>query len=442
VPRDIASPGRLAYATGMRRAWAGSMRLIVALVVSAAGGACQGSSHTASGPAPGTTTSTQPAPPDPARLVITPTRGSHDVPTGTGVTVRGMHATITSVAVSAGGAPVAGRLNRHATAWHSLWTLHPGVRYSVVARGVDGSGRAVMRTSSFRTVRAADTFSATIFEGYHQTYGVGMPIMITFSRPISDRRAVERALELRTSKRVTGAWYWDGDQRVDFRPRGYWRPHTVVHFVGHLDGVEGAPGVYGMHTLTQTFTIGRSLIAVASTQTHHVLIYLDRKLYGDWPISSGKPGDDTPNGTYLTIEKGNPVEMKGPGYDIMVPYSVRFTWSGDYMHDAFWSVGEQGFTNVSHGCVNLSPANAATYYNLAVPGDPVTITGSPRGGSWGNGWTQWFLTWHQLLGGSALHRAVVAGPREMTLVDPASLPPSFAKPPLGAPRRGNFDPTA
>ena len=71
-----------------------------------------------------------------------------------------------------------------------------------------------------------------------------------------------------------------------------------------------------MHTLTQTFRIGRSLIAVASTSTHQVRIYLDRHLFGHWPISSGRPGDDTPNGTYLTIEKGNPVEMKGPGYDI------------------------------------------------------------------------------------------------------------------------------
>ncbi len=69
--------------------------------------------------------------------------------------------------------------------------------------------------------------------------------------------------------------------------------------------------------------------------------------------------------------------MKGPGYDLMVPFSVRFTWSGDYMHDAYWSVGEQGFTNVSHGCVNLSPANAETYYNWAVPGDPVRSTAAP-----------------------------------------------------------------
>jgi lipoprotein-anchoring transpeptidase ErfK/SrfK len=267
-----------------------------------------------------------------------------------------------------------------------------------------------------------------------------MPIMLTFSRPITHRRAVERSLQLRTSKPVVGAWYWDGDQTVEFRPRGYWRPHTVVHFTGHLDGVEGAPGVYGVHTLTQTFSIGRSLIAVASTAKHRVRIYLDRRVFADWPISSGRPGDDTPNGTYLTIEKANPVEMKGPGYDIMVPWSVRFTWSGDYMHDAFWSVGEQGFTNVSHGCVNLSPANAETYYKLAVPGDPVTITGSPRGGSWGNGWTVWFLSWRQLVGGSALHQAVWAGPTGSTFVDPANVPRSWAKPPRTTARPGNANP--
>jgi hypothetical protein len=136
--------------------------------------------------------------------------------------------------------------------------------------------------------------------------------------------------------------------------------------------------VYGDHTLTQTFRIGASLIAVGNTQTHRTQIYENGKLRYDWPISSGKPGDATPDGSYLTIEKANPVLMTGPGYSLEVPWSVRFTFSGDYYHDAYWSVGEQGFENVSHGCVNLSPADAQTYYNLAVPGDPITITGSPR----------------------------------------------------------------
>src|ERR1700756_368693 len=59
--------------------------------------------------------------------------------------------------------------------------------------------------------------------------------------------------------------------------------------------------------------------------------------------ATGRPGDDTPNGTYVTIEKANPVDMVGPGYNIEVPWSVRFTFSGGYLHDADWSVGEQGF---------------------------------------------------------------------------------------------------
>jgi lipoprotein-anchoring transpeptidase ErfK/SrfK len=402
--------------------------------------ACQGAAH------PGTSSpavsqhSMTTAAASTARLVITPGDGGTRVEPGAGITVRSLGARITGVRVRTGGEAVTGRLTASGRVWRSRWALGTGTRYTVRATAVDPSGRTVTATSRFRTLAPARMFATQIFEGYRQTYGVGMPIILTFSQPITHRRAVERSLELRTSKPVVGAWYWDGDQTLEFRPRGYWRPHTVVHFTGHLDGVEGAPGVYDVHTLTQTFVIGRSLIAVASTAMHHVRIYLDRRVFADWPISSGRPGDDTPNGTYLTIEKENPVEMKGPGYDIWVPWSVRFTWSGDYMHDAFWSVGEQGFTNVSHGCVNLSPANSETYYKLAVPGDPVTITGSPRGGSWDNGWTAWFLTWHQLLRGSALHQAVWAGPSGSAFISPATLPRSWANPPLTTSRPGNANP--
>jgi lipoprotein-anchoring transpeptidase ErfK/SrfK len=370
-------------------------------------------------------------------LSITPATGSTDPAPGRGITVTAAGGRITGVTVRSDGDPVAGTLNAAATVWHSTWALNVSRSYTVTATATAASGTPVTQTSAFRTLTPRATFSARITEGLDQTYGVGMPIILYFSRPIVHRAAVERALQVRTSRPVVGAWYWDSQCNLApvclyFRPRHYWPPHTRVSFTGHLDGIEGAPGVYGDHTLTQTFTIGSSVRVVASTARHYMNVYRSGRLFAHWPISTGRPGDDTPNGRYLTIEKANPVDMVGPGYNIEVPFSVRFTWSGDYLHDAFWSVGEQGFSNVSHGCVNMSPADAEIFYNMAVPGDPVTIVGSPRAGEWDNGWTQWFLSWHRWLRGSAVHEAVQTGPQGSTFI--SSAPPAASAPgPSAAP---------
>jgi hypothetical protein len=189
-----------------------------------------------------------------------------------------------------------------------------------------------------------------------------------------------------------------------------------VTFTARLNGVRAAPGVYGTADVSRRFRIGASVIVVAGTATHRLLLYRDGALLDNWPISTGRPGDDTPNGTYLTIEKSNPVEMRpsdiAPGepgyYDLWVPWSVRFTWTGDYLHAASWSVAQQGHVNVSHGCVNMPPAAAEIYYTMETPGDPVTITDSPVAGSPGDGWTDWFYSWPQLLARSATHQAVRA----------------------------------
>ncbi|MGH3068635.1 MAG: Ig-like domain-containing protein [Streptosporangiaceae bacterium] len=341
---------------------------------------------------------------------------------------------IRSVQVSTHGASVGGTLTAGArgtrATWHSTWALHPAQDYAVTAEAVDASGRTVTRTTSFRTLAPVHTFSTHIDEGHGQTFGVGMPVILTFSHPIKNRAAVERSLQLRTSRPVTGAWYWDGNETLYFRPQNYWPAHTTVSLDAHLNGVEGAPGVYDRHDLTQTFRIGGSLIVTASTVTHHMHVYRNGRLVHTWPISTGRPGDDTPDGTYLTIDKGNPVLMTGPGYSLEVPWAVRFTWTGDYLHDAYWSVGEQGLVNVSHGCVNMAPADAQTYYQMENPGDPVTITGSPRAGTWDNGWTVWFLSWKKLVRGSALGMAVQAGPDGSRFISPSSVPPSTAAFPL------------
>ncbi len=381
----------------------------------------------------------------PAELSITPANGSQNVRPAGGITVTAAHGKVSNVTVHTSGDAVAGALAADSKSWHSTWDLNVSTNYTVTATGVDAAGKAVTATSTFHTLSPPQTFTTMISQGDKATYGVGMPIQLTFSQPITREATVERALELQTSQPVTGAWNWIDDEHVDFRPQNYWPAYTTVSFTGHLNGVEGAKGAYGAADLTQTFKIGRSLIVVASTASHHMNLYRDGKLFHTWPISTGQAGDDTPDGTFLTIEKGNPVEMKpadiakgAPGYyDVQVNYAVRITWSGDYLHSAPWSIGEQGSTNVSHGCVNMPPQDATEYYNMEVPGDPVTITGSPLAGTPGDGYTDWFLSWDQLLKNSATGQAVQATSQGSTFVSASTLPASTATSPLETPASNN-----
>ena len=245
-------------------------------------------------------------------LKITPADGSHGADPSAGISVTAVKGTLTKVTVRTSGDAVSGSMSGGGKTWHSARNLDVSQSYTVTATGTAG-GEKITTTSTFRTLAPAQTFSTQIFEGYQQSYGVGMPIILTFSAPITDKAAVERSLELTTSKPVIGAWYWDGDQRLYFRPRDYWPAYTTVSLTGRLNGVEGAKGVYGARNLTQTFDIGRALVAVASTTSHRTQIYLNGKLAYQWPISTGRASLPTPDGTYLSVEKANPVRMVGGG---------------------------------------------------------------------------------------------------------------------------------
>jgi lipoprotein-anchoring transpeptidase ErfK/SrfK len=372
-------------------------------------------------------------------VAITPANGTARVKPNKGVTVTVAHGKVESVKVVTGSDPAAGTLSQNGSVWHSLWPLRPGTHYTVSVTALGTDGKTVTATSSFKTLTPASTFNASTILG-NQTYGVGMPIAINFSQPVLPRfqASVERAVEIKSSNPVVGAFYWDGNQQLDFRTQQYWPQKTKVSFDAHFNGIEIAPGVYGTSNLSQKFRIGWSLIGLTSTVTHKTRIYWKGKYYQTWTDSSGAPGDDTADGTYLTIEKANPTLMSGPGYkNVPVYWSVRFTWSGNYYHDAPWSLGQQGFENVSHGCVNLSPQHSQWYYDRAVPGDPITITGSPVAGKWDDGYTEWFLSWNKLLKGSPVHEAVQVTSTGSTWVNPDTLPSASDSTKHGS-KPGNF----
>ena len=49
------------------------------------------------------------------------------------------------------------------------------------------------------------------------------------------------------------------------------------------------------------------------------------------------------------------------------------------MHAAPWSVAQQGHSNVSHGCINMSTDRAAWFFHFSQPGDIVEIKNSDGG---------------------------------------------------------------
>ncbi len=239
--------------------------------------ACTGSGHSTSRVSPAANTTTRAAAPRPATAVpevkITPANGAADADPSAGITVTATGGTLKNVTVRTSGDAVSGGLSQGGKVWRSQWALDVSQAYTVTAVASRTGGSTVTATSTFRTLTPGRTFTTEILEGFNQTYGVGMPIILYFSQPITDKAAVERALQITTSKPVVGAWYWDYPCNMAatcayFRPRDYWPAGTTVSFTGHLNGVQAAPGLYGYHTLTQTFDIGPSLVAVGNTATH------------------------------------------------------------------------------------------------------------------------------------------------------------------------------
>ena len=164
----------------------------------------------------------------------------------TGVSVRPV-AGKTVAGKTAAGQALAGSYTPGSRSWRTRWALAPSQTYRVTATAVDPAGQRTVMASGFRTPRR--TFSAATVLGAGETVGVGMPIMINFSRPIANRAAVERALQIWSSKPVTGAWYWENSTSMWFRPRHYWPAHTRVSFAAHLAGLRrAAPGSTGSPT--------------------------------------------------------------------------------------------------------------------------------------------------------------------------------------------------
>jgi lipoprotein-anchoring transpeptidase ErfK/SrfK len=331
-----------------------------------------------------------------------------------------LHVRVTNGALSAvtanqkGIGPLTGSFNQTHTRWHSSSPLAPSTRVKAAISYVNLAHQAQVRRVSLRTPAAKQQFNAFLSPG-GGIVGIGSPIVVNFDRyvPTKKRAAVESGLAVTTKPSVVGAWHWMSGQSVHWRPPRYWHSGTKVHVSSDLQGVDIGHHTYGpvgMHKVS--FKIGDSHISEADQAAHVMRVYNNGNLIRTFPISTGRSQYPTMDGIHIALAKSQTVEMnsatvgipKGsPGYyDEIVYWDVRISNGGEFVHAAPWSVGSQGSSNVSHGCVNLSTADATWFYNWSYVGDIVDVYNGVRPPETGDaGTADWNMSWKKWVAGDA-----------------------------------------
>lgn len=204
--------------------------------------------------------------------------------------------------------------------------------------------------------------------------GVAKPIIINFEVPIADQAMAERAIHISSIPPVPGKFYWMSPTQVRWRPFDFWPANTAVNI--------DAAGT------KSSFRTGDAWVATADDATHQMTITRNGVMQKTFPISMGMAAGNhqTPNGTYYVLEKMPTVVMdsstygvpvnSSQGYKVTVTDAVRIDNSGNFVHSAPWSVGDQGKRDVSHGCINLGPDNAKWFYDNFGSGDPIVVKNS------------------------------------------------------------------
>lgn len=346
-----------------------------------------------------------------AKLTATPADAATGVPVLDPVKISVTDGSIDSVELTnPAGEPVEGAVAEDKASWTTAEPLGYGKKYTYTASATGTDGKTVELAGSFTTVAPKSTPRATINPIDDAVVGVGMPISVKFPEgAVQDKAAVEKALKVETSVPVEGSWAWLHDRQVDWRPKEYWPENTEVKVTAGLYGVAYGGGAYGKADLTTEFSIGRNQVVKIHTPNHRMDVYRDGKLYKSYPASNGKDADpnlNTPNGTMIVMAKEKVGNFSNPRYgytDVEKLWAVRFSNHGEFIHENEENRANIGKRNTSHGCVNLFEADAKDYFDSAIIGDPVEVTGAKADMPTTSDVNDWLFSWAQWQSMSALN---------------------------------------
>ncbi|WP_099024666.1 L,D-transpeptidase [Mycolicibacterium palauense] len=309
------------------------------------------------------------------------------------------------------GETVEGELSDDGLTWSTAKPLGYNKHYVLNARSLGLSGVTSERMA-FETHSPDNLTMPYVLPNEGETVGIGQPVAIRFDENIPDRAAAEKAITITTEPPVEGAFYWLSNREVRWRPENYWEPGTKVDVAVNTYGVDLGDGLFGQDNVNTHFTIGDKVVATADDSTKTLTVRVNGEVVKTMPISMGKNSTPTNNGTYIIGDRYRDLVMDSStygvavnspnGYRTEVEYATQMSYSGIYVHAAPWSVGSQGYSNVSHGCLNVSTGNAQWFYNNTKRGDLVEVVntvGSVLPGTDGLG--DWNIPWEQWKSGNA-----------------------------------------
>jgi lipoprotein-anchoring transpeptidase ErfK/SrfK len=341
------------------------------------------------------------------KLTASVTDGAVGVAVDQPVTVTAEDGVLGAVSMTdANGTAIAGRLSPDSLTWATTEPLEYNERYRLSAQSL-GLGGATSKAMTFETHSPGNLTMPYLLPNDGETVGIGQPVAVRFDENIPNRVAAERAIKVATNPPVPGAFYWLSNREVRWRPEQYWKPGSTVDVAVNTYGVDLGDGLFGQENVTAHFTIGDAVIATADDNTKTLTIRVNGDVVRIMPISMGKNSTPTNNGTYIIGDRFSHLVMDSStygvpsnapnGYRTEVDYATQMSYSGIYVHAAPWSVGSQGYSNVSHGCLNVSTGNAQWFYNNTKRGDIVEVSHTVGGilpgtdglGDWNVPWEQW-----------------------------------------------------
>jgi lipoprotein-anchoring transpeptidase ErfK/SrfK len=346
------------------------------------------------------------------KVTTSVTDGAVGVAVDSPVTVSADNGVLASVEmVNENGGSVDGQISPDGVHWSTTERLGYNRLYTLTAKA-RGLGGVATRQLSFQTHSPQNLTMPYARPRDGEVVGVGEPVAIQFDENIANRAAAEKAIVVTTDPPVEGAFYWLNNREVRWRPERFWKPGTNVDVAVNTYGVDLGDGVFGQDNARSHFTIGDEVIATADDNTKMVTVRVNGEVVKTMPTSMGKDSTPTASGTYIlgvrfahmimdSSTYGVPANSPN-GYRTEVDFATQMSYSGVFVHSAPWSVGAQGHTNTSHGCLNVSPSNAQWFFEHTKRGDIVEVLntiGPPLSGTEGLG--DWNIPWDQWHAGNA-----------------------------------------